>query len=131
MSAVVVWINRNLVVEEIVTNIEEAAGRISDLVSSVKSFTHMDRGRHRQMTDIHVGITNTLKIFEGRPEKHRETFVFNLPGICFLYGKISGKRLLLPTLHLDIQLLNSAFCPMEGIAAKKKVCSRVMIVDQV
>lgn len=44
MSLVVSWINNNLVTEKMVNDIQDASQRISELLSSVKNFTHIARG---------------------------------------------------------------------------------------
>lgn len=93
LSAVLDWINNNLMIEKIVANIEEASFRIFDLVSSVKSFTHMDRGRHKQHTDIHTGIVNTLKLFDYKLRSANITLNLNfeedLPEILAVAGDLN------------------------------------------
>lgn len=69
LSPVFNWINSNLVTERMVSDIEEASKRIATLVGSVKTFTHMDQGHDRQLTDIHSGIDNTLNILQYRLRK--------------------------------------------------------------
>ncbi len=59
-SPVMHWINNNLITEKMVRDIEEAASRIATLVSSVKTFTHMDRSPEKIAANIHEGIENTL-----------------------------------------------------------------------
>ena len=43
-----------------IQDISASSGRISDLVASIKRYTHMDRGTDRQATDVRVGLENTL-----------------------------------------------------------------------
>lgn len=62
MSPIFNWLHSNLVIEKMVEDIEESSSRISNLVSSVKVFTHMDRDQGKAMSDIHPGIRNTLTI---------------------------------------------------------------------
>ncbi len=59
-SPVMHWINNNLITDKMVNDIEEASSRIATLVSSVKTFTHMDRSPEKTKSDIHAGIENTL-----------------------------------------------------------------------
>jgi len=59
-SPVFNWISQLLITERMVQDIQESARRIADLVSSVKVFTHMDRGADKQYADIRIGIKNTL-----------------------------------------------------------------------
>jgi signal transduction histidine kinase len=69
-SPVFNWINTVLVAEKMVQDIRESAKRIAELVVSVKTFTHMDRGQDKQYADIHTGIRNTLTMLGYRLKKH-------------------------------------------------------------
>jgi signal transduction histidine kinase len=69
ISAVFNWMNTNLVTERMVLDIEEASKRIAQLVSSIKTFTHMDQGNDHQLMDIHEGIRNTLTILAHKIRK--------------------------------------------------------------
>ena len=74
--AVINWINQVLSTERLVDEIEDASDRINKLVSSIKSYTHMDQAPEKIKTDIHTGIDNTLtmlnhKIKDNKVEIHR------------------------------------------------------------
>lgn len=69
LSGIFAWINQNLVTERLVDEIEEASSRINKLVSSVKSYTHMDQAPEKKPTDIHVGIENTLTMLAHKIRK--------------------------------------------------------------
>jgi signal transduction histidine kinase len=43
-----------------VAEINAAAGRVSDLVTSVKTYSQMDRSREHKPTDVRAGLDNTL-----------------------------------------------------------------------
>ncbi len=60
VDGVLNWINNVLTTEKLVGEINEASQRISDLVKSVKSYTHMDRASDKELVDIHDGIKNTI-----------------------------------------------------------------------
>ena len=60
------WINQLLTTEKLVSEIEDASKRINDLVKSIKSYTHMDQAPEKASTDIHIGLDNTLKIFNHK-----------------------------------------------------------------
>jgi signal transduction histidine kinase len=85
LSAIFMWINNNLVTERMVSDIEEASSRIAHLVGSIKTFTHMDQGLEKQMTDVHSGILNTLTILQYKIKKGNveviQEFDANLPQI--------------------------------------------------
>lgn len=93
LSPVFNWINSNLVTERMVTDIEEASKRIATLVGSVKTFTHMDQGRDRQLTDIHTGIQNTLNILQHRLRKGnielQQHFDTSLPQVKVCIGEMN------------------------------------------
>ena len=58
-AAIVVGIDR------LAADIEEASGRISELVQSVKEYSYMDTAAETEV-DIHAGIENTLKMLSYR-----------------------------------------------------------------
>lgn len=50
-------------------NIASAANRISELVSSIKSFTHMDQAQDKGLADLSRGIESTLKMLDHKIRK--------------------------------------------------------------
>ena len=60
------WINQVMTTERLVDEIEDASSRIHDLVSSVKSYTHMDQAPAKVETDLHTGISNTLTMLNHK-----------------------------------------------------------------
>jgi len=93
LSPVFNWINSNLVTERMVQDIQESSQRISELVNSVKNFTHMDQGKGKELTDVRSGIKNTLimlqhKLKKGNIELVKE-FDENLPPIMALVGELN------------------------------------------
>jgi signal transduction histidine kinase len=57
------WVAGNIEVDRMVTEIKFSAGRISDLISSVKNYSHMDQSSEHKPTDVREGLDTTLKIF--------------------------------------------------------------------
>ena len=57
------WTGTTLAADRLLAQIESAAGRISGLVASVKSYTHMDGAQGRQPVDVHEGLDSTLTMF--------------------------------------------------------------------
>ncbi len=93
LSPILNWINTVLVTEKMVEDIQESSQRIADLVSSVKTFTHMDRGTDKQYADIHTGIGNTLTML-GYKLRHgnitlAEDFDEKLPPVKALIGELN------------------------------------------
>ena len=63
---VIRWVHENLSTEKMVREIEEASTRISELVKSVKNFTHMDRSPDKVSADLHAGLDNTLTMLNHK-----------------------------------------------------------------
>lgn len=66
LNAVMGWIVNNLVTEKLVREIANASGRISTLVNSIKSYTHMDRGEGREEINLEEGIRSTLTLLNHK-----------------------------------------------------------------
>jgi signal transduction histidine kinase len=62
LANVLEWVEANLASDRLIAEIGEAGTRISELVASVKAYSHMDRGLGKQPTDLRVGLDNTLRI---------------------------------------------------------------------
>ena len=60
LGDVVLWIEKGMAVDRLMAEIDRSAGRIAELVASVKAYSHMDRAPARQPTDVHAGIDQTL-----------------------------------------------------------------------
>ncbi len=69
------WVNNYLITHKIADDIHTSSERISDLVGAVKNFTHMDKDSNRQLTDIHVGIRNTLTMLNYKLRKGNITVI--------------------------------------------------------
>jgi signal transduction histidine kinase len=93
MSPVFNWISNLLVTERMVEDIKESSKRIADLVTSVKTFTHMDRGMDKEYADIHIGIRNTLTMLGHKIKKGNITVVEDyeetLPQIKGMIGELN------------------------------------------
>ncbi|GAA4274276.1 ATP-binding protein [Aquimarina gracilis] len=77
------WIENVLTTEKMVDEIGEASNRISNLVQSIKSYTHMDRAPEKVATDIHTGIKSTLTMLNHKLKKKNisveKNFTLQLP----------------------------------------------------
>ena len=56
------WLGAGINSDRIVEEIKSAAGRISELVASIKTYSHMDRSGEHKPTDVRLGVDNTLKM---------------------------------------------------------------------
>jgi signal transduction histidine kinase len=71
LPALLGWIESTLVTARLVAEIEAASRRISDLVESVKIYTHMDQAADKQPVNPHQGIQSTLTVMGHKlSEKH-------------------------------------------------------------
>ncbi|MGF1497033.1 MAG: ATP-binding protein [Elainellaceae cyanobacterium] len=81
------WLALSFDVMSMIKNGLRGAERISDLVHSMKSYSHLDRGA-QQFVDVHEGLEDTLKLFSYKT-KHNVTVCRKydraLPQIC-AYG---------------------------------------------
>jgi len=93
LSAVFNWLSNSLVSEKIVKDIEEGSQRISGIVSSVKTFTHMDQAREKQYGDIHKGLRSTLIMLNYKIQKGNikiiESFDETLPLVKAMIGELN------------------------------------------
>jgi signal transduction histidine kinase len=87
------WIDNVLTTEKMVGEIKEASRRISSLVNSIKSYSHMDRSSDKTPTDIREGIQNTITILGHKLSKNQvkliEEFDEHLPQINAIPGELN------------------------------------------
>jgi signal transduction histidine kinase len=87
------WINTLLVTDRMVQDIGESARRIANLVTSVKTYTHMDQGQDKQYADIRIGIKNTLQMLIYKIKKGNITMVKEfdetLPPVKAMIGELN------------------------------------------
>lgn len=87
------WMGTLLNNEKLVIEISEASKRISNLVTSIKQYTHMDKSPEKQATDIHKGIRNTITILNHKFRKYKvqlqETFQAKLPQVQAYTGALN------------------------------------------
>ncbi|OJW12972.1 ATP-binding protein [Mucilaginibacter sp. 44-25] len=93
LDVVLAWMNNYLLQEKMVADIRDSSQRISELVSSVKNFTHMDRDTDKQLLDIHAGLRNTITMLNYKLRKHnievQENFDTSLPQVKALAGELN------------------------------------------
>ncbi|WP_299219982.1 ATP-binding protein [uncultured Aquimarina sp.] len=87
------WIENVLTTEKMVDEIGEASDRISNLVGSIKSYTHMDRAPEKINTDIHIGLKSTLIMLNHKLKKKNisleKDFQKNLPEAKIFVSEIN------------------------------------------
>ena len=57
-----VWVECGLASDGVVAEIASSAERISSLIASVKTYSHMDRSSEHKLTDVREGLDNTFKM---------------------------------------------------------------------
>lgn len=57
------WIAACIEIDKMIEEISECAKRVSDLVSAVKAYSHMDRSPEHKPTDVREGLDNTIIMF--------------------------------------------------------------------
>jgi signal transduction histidine kinase len=87
------WIETSLTTEGLVDEIHTASSRISELVSSIKTYSHMDSEPSMEFTDVYDGIKSTLIMLKFRFKQKNVELVkevdYNLPHIKALAGELN------------------------------------------
>jgi signal transduction histidine kinase len=62
------WLALSFEVMEMIASGLRGAERISELVQSMKSYSHLDRGA-QQIIDVHEGLEDTLRLFSYKVKR--------------------------------------------------------------
>lgn len=93
LESVLTWATNTLQTERLVKDIQDASSRISDLVQSIKSYTHMDRGSDKETTNIHDGIQSTLTMLNHKIKRNNiqiiHDFDASLPEVCVFISQLN------------------------------------------
>jgi signal transduction histidine kinase len=65
------WLEQVLRVDDLLGDARSATGRISELVKTIKAYSHMDEAPYQEI-DLHEGIDSTLKMFASATKKSIE-----------------------------------------------------------
>ncbi len=86
LPTVLGWVEDVLTTEKMVEEIEDSARRISDLVSSVKTYSHMDRGTDKEPVDLKKGLKSTITMLNHKSKEKNVNIDLqipdNLPEFC-------------------------------------------------
>ena len=93
LPAMIQWLEGGVASQRILEDISEAAGRITHLVSSVKSYSHMDRAPDPEPVDVRRGLEQTL-VMLGHALRERKVrlvqdFEEELPEIQGFAGELN------------------------------------------
>jgi signal transduction histidine kinase len=87
------WMENLLSSELLINDLEDASGRITELVSAIKSHVHMDRSGALHVTDIHKDIEDTLILLGYKiRDKHIKVvkkFCDDMPGVEAYSGELN------------------------------------------
>ena len=87
------WLENLLSSELLINDLEDASGRITELVSAIKSHVHMDRSGTLHVTDIHKDIEDTLILLgykiRDKNIKVIKKFCDDMPGIEAYSGELN------------------------------------------
>lgn len=90
---VIPWLENLLSSQKIIEDLDDASGRISDLVSAIKSHVHMDRTNDMQLTNINQDIENSLTLLgfkiRGKNIDVKKNFCSELPVIPAFGGELN------------------------------------------
>lgn len=79
LPAVLGWIEDVLTTEKMVDEIEDAANRISDLISSVKTYSHMDRGSDKQPVELKKVLKSTVTMLHHKSKQKQIDIELHIP----------------------------------------------------
>lgn len=93
LPPVIGWIESSLATEKMVEEIQDASNRISELITSIKSYTHMDQSGDRQLIDIHEGVRSTCIMLKHKFKRNQvelvEELADDLPKVKALPGELN------------------------------------------
>ena len=76
---VVEWMDNGLTTEKLVQEIEDAATRITVLVNSIKTYSHLDQAPDKQPSNIRQGLTSTLTMLNHKLKNKNIQVDLDLP----------------------------------------------------
>ena len=92
-GAAIGWLEAALAADALLAAVEGAAGRISGLVGTVKSYTHVDQARAVGAADVREGLESTLAMFAHRVRDKRLTidraYAPALPTVPAVVGELN------------------------------------------
>ncbi|GAB5410255.1 MAG: ATP-binding protein [Balneolaceae bacterium] len=79
LPAVLGWIEDVLTTEKMVEEIEDASRRISDLISSVKTYSHMDRGSDKEVVELKKLLKSTITMLNHKAKQKKVEIELSIP----------------------------------------------------
>ncbi|TYZ11407.1 hypothetical protein FY528_06845 [Hymenobacter lutimineralis] len=89
--AALAWLESQLTSRCLLRDVQEASGRISTLVSNVKTYSHMDRGAEYASLSVQAGLESTLNILSYRLRERQIQLVRDFaPQLPPIRGQVSS-----------------------------------------
>lgn len=79
LPAVLGWIEDVLTTEKMVEEIEDASRRISDLIASVKTYSHMDRGTDKEVVELKKVLKSTITMLNHKAKQKNIQIEVQIP----------------------------------------------------
>jgi signal transduction histidine kinase len=93
LSDLITWLAGIIGAQSLVRDIRAASGRITELVGSVKIYSHMDRAGDRERTDLREGIDSTLVMLGHKLKRKNITlervYAPDLPPVNAFAGELN------------------------------------------
>ncbi len=93
LNAVLRWAAAGCSVRGLATEIQGAAARITDLVTAIKGFTHMDQALIAEPVDLPLGLSNTIAVLKSKARAKSVSVVINvepdLPRVIGFAGELN------------------------------------------
>ena len=90
---VVAWIQQSTTAGRLISEVHAASGRISELVKSVKSYSHMDRSKEKQPVQLQAGIESTVTMLghkmKAKAVSVEKVFPADLPPVSGFPGELN------------------------------------------
>lgn len=78
LTVAIRWIATVCTTRSLASDIEQAASRISELVSAVKRFTYMDKLSKSDLVDIETGLRDTIRIVASKAKSKGAAITLNI-----------------------------------------------------
>jgi signal transduction histidine kinase len=92
LETVVRWLAATLTATTLLRELTQSAQRISQLVGSIKEYSHMDQSPELQETDLHRGLESTLALLAHKLKHGVEVtreYDATLPQVCAYAGELN------------------------------------------
>lgn len=93
LDEVLQWVANTLSTERVICDIQAASQRIFELVSAVKTYSHMDRSADKQKVALQDGIRSTLTMLGHKMKEKgiqlREEYASDMPQVSVYPGELN------------------------------------------